>query len=405
MQPELLEVLSESRVAYVSGPRQAGKSTLVDMVASGRWPADYVSFDDAAPMAAAEADPEGFLETLGTPAAIDEVQRVPEILIAVKRVVDRDLRPGRYLLTGSADVLHLPRVAETLAGRMEILNLWPLAQCELSGGKGRLVESLFAGDAGKLTPPTVSRAEVLSRIIAVGFPEAVNRQTPRSRARWFNSYIETVVRRELPAMARVQAVDELPRLLTLLAARSANLLNLSDVASGLQISADSVGRYVALLEVVYLIKRIPAWLSNIGNRPIKAPKIYFTDTGLAAHLLGVDANRLTLDPTLLGRLTETFVGMELIKQLTWSSIDARIYHWRSASGAEVDQVLEERGGRIVSVEVKSSHSISAGDFAHLAKFRDQVDGRFVAGVVMYLGERTLVFGDRLYAVPISALWL
>ncbi|HEY4024815.1 MAG TPA: ATP-binding protein [Candidatus Dormibacteraeota bacterium] len=404
LEPELLDVLAESRVAFLSGPRQAGKSTLVGTVSGGPWPAEYVSLDDAATRGAASADPEGFLETVGAPVAIDEVQRVPELLIAVKRVVDRDLRPGQFLLTGSADLLHLPRIAETLAGRMEILNLWPMAQSELSRGDGRLVDRLFAGEAATLTPPAATRADVISRILAGGYPEALTRQTPRSRARWFNSYVETIVGRELPAVARIQAADELPRLLTLLAARNASVVNLSDVASGLRISADSVGRYLALLETIYLVKRIPAWMSNIGSRPIKTPKVYFADTGLAGHLLGVDARRLALDPTLLGGLMENFVGMELVKQLTWSAVDAQIYHWRSASGAEVDQVVEERGGRIVGVEVKSSQAINGSDFAHLTQLRDQVGDRFVAGVVMYLGSRTLRFGDRLHAVPASALW-
>jgi predicted AAA+ superfamily ATPase len=404
IEPELLEVLQESRVAFLSGPRQSGKSTLVKALASGSWPADYVTLDDPAAAAAAEADPEGFLSTVRGPIAVDEVQRVPQLLLSIKRIVDDDPTPGRFLLTGSADLLALPRVADTLAGRMEVLHLWPLAQSEFTGGSGSFVDSLFAGDAGRLQPPAISRAEFIDRLVVGGYPEVAARTNARGRARWFDSYLQTIIRRELLAIARLQAANELPRLLSALAARPAALLNVATIAGQLSVSHDTAGRYLSLLETIFLVQRLPSWLPSAPTRSIKAPKVYIVDTGLASHLLGVDARRLALDPNLLGGLSENFVGMELIKQLTWSRVDARQFHWRTAGGVEVDHILETRSGDVVGIEVKASSTIGADDFGHLARLRELIGSRFIAGVVVYLGSRTLPFGDRLHAVPVGALW-
>jgi predicted AAA+ superfamily ATPase len=404
IEKELLEVLAESRIAFLTGPRQAGKSTLVRAITQGPWPAAYTTLDDLPARAAASADPQGFLRSFRGPVAIDEAQRVPELLLAIKQIVDMDPRPGQFLLTGSADVLLLPKVADPLVGRVELLNLRPLSQAEIEGGSGAFVEVLLDGDVHLLSPPEVTREDVVERVVAGGYPEALRRGPGRRRDRWFRSYVETVVKRELRAVSRVQAADELPRLLQLLVGRNASIPKLAGISRGLQISETTVSRYLSLLEVLYLVRRVPAWLPNIGSRAIRAPRLYICDSGLACHVMNVDERRLALDPNLLGGLLEAFVGMEIVKALTWSTTDAQLFHWRTAGGVEVDQVLETRDGRVAGLEIKAGITVAAGDFRHLAYLRDSLRDRFVCGVVLYLGSRILPFGDRLWAVPISALW-
>jgi uncharacterized protein len=401
----IVEAAEDSRVVMVVGPRQAGKTTLVRDLAEGALPMSYVTFDEAGTRRAASEDPVGFLAGLERPVAIDEVQRAPEILLEIKRIVDRDSRPGSFLLTGSARVLSLPRVADALVGRVETVTLWPLSQSEIEGSSRNLVDALFAGAPPKVSDAPVGREAWLERALAGGLPEARERAEGRRRDAWFSSYLETLLERDIRDLADIQALDEIPALLTLVASRSAGPLNVASLASELRISEVSVRRYLALLEAAFVLLRVPAWRRSLGRRATAAPKCQLVDSGLAAHLLSLERRRLAMDESLGGGLFEAFVRMELVKHAVWSEARPHAFHLRTRGGrSEVDVVLERRGGELVGVEIKTSATLSKRDFRGLEELRDSRARDFVAGVVIYAGERTLPFGERMWALPVSALW-
>lgn len=399
------EAAADSRVVMIVGPRQAGKTTLVRGLAAGELPMSYVTLDEAGARRAATEDPVGFVAGLDRPVAIDEVQRAPEILLEIKRIVDGDPRPGQFVLTGSARVLSLPRVADALVGRVETVTLWPLSEAEVAGSGRDLVDALFAG-----SPPEISRAPAgseawLERALAGGLPEARERPEGRRRDAWFASYLETLVERDVRDLADIRALDEVPALLTMVAARSTGPLNIASLASEMRISEASVRRYLALLDAVFVLLRVPSWRRNLGRRATAAPKYQLVDSGLAAHMLNLDRRRLAVDEALAGGLFETFVRMELVKHAAWSEARPTTFHFRTRGGGrEVDAVLERRGGQLVGVEIKTSATPSRRDFRGLEELRDGRGDDFVAGILIHTGERTLPFGDRLWALPVSALW-
>jgi uncharacterized protein len=401
---QILEASADSRVTMIVGPRQAGKTTLVRELAAGALPMSYVTLDEAGARRAAADDPVGFVAGLDRPVAIDEVQRVPELLLEIKRVVDRDQRPGQFLLTGSARVLSLPGVADALVGRVEVVTLWPLSQAEIMESSLNLVDRLFAGDPPKIDGAPIGRDAWLGPALAGGFPEARERTEGRRRDAWFSSYLETLVERDIRDLAEIRALDEVPALLTLVASRSTAPLNVASLAGELRISEASVRRYLALLDATFVVLRVPAWRRNLGRRATAAPKYQIVDSGLAAHVLSLDRRRLAVDEALAGGLLEGFVRMELVKQASWGEARPSIFHFRTRAGQrEVDAVLERRGGQLVGVEVKAAATLAPRDFRGLEELRDTRDD-FAAGVVMYAGERTLPFGDRMWALPVSALW-
>jgi uncharacterized protein len=401
----VVEAARDSRVVLVVGPRQAGKTTLVRDLADGPLPRSYVTMDAASVRRAASEDPIGFVAGLDLPVAIDEIQRAPDLLLEVKRIVDQDPRPGQFLLTGSARVLSLPRVADALVGRVETVTLWPLAQAEAEGSQLNLVDALFEAQ-----PPSICGAAEgfdawLARALAGGLPEAREREEGRRRDAWFSSYLETLVERDVRDLSDIRAMDEVPALLTLVASRSAGPLNIAGLAADLRISEASARRYLSLLRAVFALLRVPSWRRNLGRRATAAPKYQLVDSGLAAHLLSLDLDRLAADEPLAGGLFEGFVRMELVKQAEWSEARPSILHFRTRGGArEVDAVLERRGGQVVGVEMKASASLSKRDFRGLEALRNERGDAFVAGVVIHAGEQTLPFGDRLWALPVSALW-
>lgn len=364
----------------------------------------YVTFDEAGSRRLALDDPGGFVAGLDRPAAIDEVQRVPDVLLEVKRVVDEDPRPGQFVLTGSARVLSLPRVADALVGRARTVTLWPLAQAELEGSTRNLVDELFAGAPPRIDDAPIGREAWLERALAGGFPEACALPAGSGREEWFASYVETLVQRDVRDLADIRALDEVPALMTLVAARTTGPLNLAALASELRISEASVRRYLALLEAAFVVLRTPAWRRSIGRRATAAPKAQLVDSGVMAHLLRLDARRLSVEEALAGGVLESFARMELVKLVAWSESQPRLYHLRTRGGVEVDAVLERRGGELAGVEIKASAAPSKADFRGLQELRNARPDRFAAGIVLYTGAQTLPFGDRLWAVPMSALW-
>ncbi|WP_232663867.1 ATP-binding protein [Pseudonocardia sp. TRM90224] len=387
-------------MVFVAGPRQAGKSTLAQHVvdeAGGTW----LTLDDADVLDAARTDPVGFVSGRRGLVGIDEAQRVPELLLAIKAEVDRARMPGRFLLTGSTRLLGAPKLADSLAGRMEALTLWPFAQSELAGmGAPALIDSAFGDSLADLDPPAVSRSDVLERAEGGGFLPALERSGLR-RTAWFDSYVTAVVDREVRVLADASYLRELPRLLRLCAARTSGELNVADLARDLGLRRSTVESYLAHLEAVFLIQTVPAWSTNLTSRVVRRPKLTITDSGLAARLLG---GRLRRDPELAGRLIETFVVGELRAQAEWSEARPNLFHLRDRDGAEVDLVMESGDGRVVGIEVKAGATVRAEDLRGLRLLESRYGPDFVAGIVLCTVPEPRHLGGRLWIMPMSALW-
>jgi len=400
----LLEALADSPVVLLHGARQTGKSTLVQHITATEHPARYLTLDDAAVLGAATADPAGFLAGIEGPIALDEVQRVPELFLAIKADVDRNRKPGRYLLTGSANVLMLPKLSESLAGRMEILPLWPLSQGEIAGKRESFIDILFTDKPIKAVVGSRNGPALIDRILRGGYPEAHRREAPSRRRAWFNSYMSTILQRDVRDLANIDGLSAMPRLLALLAARVGSLLNHSEVSRSLGMPQTTLKRYMALLEATFLVHLLPAWSGNLGKRLVKSPKLYLNDTGLASSLVGQIDEHALRQSQLLGPLAENFVVMELRKQATWSRIEPGLFHFQTLGGQEVDVVLESPSGDLVGVEVKTSATVGAGDFKGLKALAEDTGKRFHRGVLLYQGLETVPFGKNLHAVPMEALW-
>jgi predicted AAA+ superfamily ATPase len=401
--PALREALADSPVVLIHGPRQCGKTTLARAVGE-RLKHAYFSFDDDVLLAAATADPVGFVSDLPERATLDEIQRVPTLFAALKSAVDKRRTPGRFLLTGSANVLLLPQLADSLAGRMSLLRLHPLAQCELARRQGGFVDALFASHF-KLQRHERLGAELAERVAAGGYPAALARPSARRRAAWYRDYIEALVQRDVRSMARLSSLDVLPRLLAASAAQTAQLINVSALTAPFQLSRPTIADYMTLLERVFLLERLPPWHSNRLSRLVKTPKLHIGDSGLACALLGLDADALASDRTALGQLLETFVFQELRRQASASGDAHEFFHYRDKDGVEVDIVIERGARQLVGVEVKASATVTAADFRGLRKLQQAAGRRFAAGIVLYDGETTgAAFGDRLHAVSIRSLW-
>jgi uncharacterized protein len=396
-----LEVsLTDTPVVLIQGPRQSGKTSLARIVAEPLG-YGYATFDDENLVRASLEDPLGFVSNLPPKMVLDEIQRVPELFTAIKLVVDRNRQPGRFLLTGSADVLLLPRLADSLAGRIEIIRLHPLAQVELHEQPPSFLKRLFNSDFKTSTRERLGPA-LAELIVAGGFPAALARPPARRRA-WYQAYVQTLVQRDVRNLARIAALDSIPRLLQLAANQTARLFNVSEIASPFTLSLPTIRDYLTLLERVFLIDILPPWHLQPIRRLVKTPKLHLGDTGLAAMLLGMDAERLNGNRMLLGQFLETFVFQELRRQAGVHQEPVAFYHFRSRDDQEVDIVLES-GTRIAGVEVKASATVRSDDFRGLRKLQEIAGERLTCGVVLYDGEAMLGFGRKLFAIPISALW-
>jgi predicted AAA+ superfamily ATPase len=402
IQPLILEALADTRVVFVGGARQVGKSTLARQIAGEHHPATEFSLDVGATREAALADPEGFVAGLDGPAFIDEVQRAPDLLLAIKDAVDRDSTPGRFLLTGSANVVTSRRVKDALTGRMEMIRLWPLAQSEIRGATGNFIDSLFAASPPHVSEATVGRDAFVAVVAASGYPEARTRRG-RRRERWFASYLETTLDRDLRDISDARRLAEVPQLLHLLAAQAANVLSYRGLAAKLSLSHETVREYVALLQAIFLVRLLPAWRPGIGAREVHAPKSYLVDSGLLAHLLGADEDRIASDDQVTGKVLENFVVMEVLKHAEWANVHTTAYHYRQRD-EEIDLVLESRSGEIAAIEVKAAASVNRRDLRPIETLRDARGERFKAGVVICATGQTTPLGDRLWAVPLAGLW-
>lgn len=453
--PRLREALADSPVVLIHGPRQCGKSTLAQTLSlpayPGRRPSNlipisnpvpisnpivplpvpppaygtvpdgsesiggyvYHSFDDDVLREAAQADPVGFVSDLPERVILDEVQRVPELFTSIKLNVDRNRTPGRFILTGSTNLFLLPQLSESLAGRLQIVRLHPLAQREFMGGgtptnlwsdtSPGFLDELFGGGF-EYGQTTRLGDELFERITAGGYAPAVVLPPGRRRANWYRDYVETLVLKDVREMSRIRRLEELPRLLEAASAQTASLFNQDSLSRVLRITRPTISDYVALLERAFLLERLPAWFNNRSSRLIKTPKLHIGDTGVGCALLGVDAWALAADRRMLGQFVETFVYQELRKQACWYESHVSFHYYRDKDGVEVDIVIETEGAAIAGIEVKAGATVTSSDFSGLRKLARVCGARFRTGVVLYDGESTVRFGEGLYAVPIRRLW-
>ena len=401
----LLAALGDTPVVLLQGARQTGKSTIAQQLGETQHPALYLTMDNIATLAAAQQDPVGFLSALGAQnVVLDEIQRVPDLFLPLKEAVDQDRRPGRFLLTGSANALRLPRLADALVGRMEVLTLWPLAQCEIAAAGCDWLDTAFAPEPLQVRRYAEGRKEVLQRALHGGYPEAVSRSSDFRRTDWFDAYVTTLLQRDVRDLAAIQGMSELPLLLALIAARATATLNMADLSRSARIPVATLSRYLTLLQAIFLVQLIPAWSTNLSSRLVKAPKLLLNDSGILAYLTGITEAAIEHPPTHARMLIENFVGMELVKQASWSATRPQIFHFRTHDGKEVDFLLQNRRGDIVGIEVKSTRSVQESDFRGLHALRDLAGAQFVRGIVLYGGETLLPFGPQMYAVPVAALW-
>lgn len=395
------EALIDTRVVLITGARQCGKSTIVNQIVRAR-DAEWRSLDRAATRQAAVFDPTSFVESEGL-LAIDEIQRAPELLLAIKEQVDTDPRAGQYLLTGSAQVLGLRGVPDALPGRMETIELWPLSQGEIDEASDGFIDAIFTQGRKFKHRSGLQRNDYIARLVRGGFPEAIAR-TGRRREVFFDNYVADIINRDVIQLSEIERGPQLRALVRLLAARSGGLLVPGSLANDLGLPQTTVSRYLGLLEEVFLIKRVPAWSRNLSARATATAKVAMVDSGIAANLLGQDEKSLRQPESPLGGLLEGFVTMELARQLTWSHTRAELFHYRTKDKVEVDIVLEDRRGRVVAFEVKASATVRPDDFTGINHLAARLGDDLIAGIVLYTGSETLAFGERNLAVPISAIW-
>ena len=395
--------LKDTPVVLVNGARQTGKTTLVKDIAKTRK-ATYVTLDDHADLDAALNDPAGFIASLGDFAVIDEVQNAPNIFRSIKASVDRDRRPGRFLLTGSANVLVLPKLGDSLAGRMEIIGLNPMAQDELAGRKSKFIDTVFSKRLPRTPLPVCDRGKLVRKVFAGGYPEVMGRADSARRNAWYKAYVTGILQRDVRDISNIADLTAMPKLLTQLAFRSSGLMNISDISRGIDAPHTTLRRYLALLEATFLYVPLKPWTANRSNRLVKAEKVHLSDSGFAAHLCGIHSARDLAKSDRFGHLLETFVVGELRKMSGWSKLVTEAYHFRNEKAREVDIVLEDPAGRVVGIEVKASASIGSDDLIGLKQLRDIAGSKWVRGIVLHSGPGITGFDKDLHAVPMSALW-
>ncbi|GIV14463.1 MAG: hypothetical protein KatS3mg021_2745 [Fimbriimonadales bacterium] len=402
VQEPLCRMLKVMPAVFVQGARQVGKTTLAQRLVEAGVMDAYYSFDDLALLRAAERDPKGFVENLPERAVLDEVQRVPEVLLPLKQRIDAQRKPGMFLLTGSASALTFPQIADALVGRMAPIILYPLSQGEMEGVRESWLQRAFEGDWQIQSVPASD--DLWLRVARGGYPEAVRLTDPQERTLWLRAYASTLVTREVSLLADIERAADLGLLLTLLASLTCQMLNMASLSRETGIPHSTLQRYLKLLEAVMIVVRVPAWHAHPHQQLLKTPKVMLNDTGLATALLQHDADSLQRDPLLRGRMLENFVGMELLKQMSYASEPYRLYHLRTSKGREVDFLIENAHGFLLGVEVKASATVDEDDFRHLRAIGEGFGTRWAGGVVLYTGTTLLPFGERLWAMPVSCLW-
>jgi len=392
--------MADTPVVLVAGPRQAGKTTLVRHIATEGM--RYLTLDDELTLLAAKEDPGGLIRSLDR-AVIDEIQRAPELLLAIKKTVDEDRRAGRFLLTGSANLMALPNVADSLAGRMETLTLLPLSQSEIRGGTGNWIDYAFEGGFLSATDVTVGE-HLVEAVLRGGYPEAISRTTARRRTAWARQYVDAILQRDVRDVADIGKLDQLPRFLRALAKVSGQVCNYSQLGAQVGLDNKTVSRYIGVFEQLYLLRRVDVWARNRLNRVIKTPKLQFIDSGLLSMLCGLSDASIQQDRCRFGNVLETFVFSELLKHAATAETDCQLLYYRDHAQFEVDFVIENSAGELVAVEVKAAATVKESDLRGLKRLGDIAGDQLKLGVVLYDGVETLPLGERLWAAPLSTLW-
>ena len=400
IQPRLAEAMTDTPVVLLAGPRQAGKTTLVRQLAA--LGARYFTLDDEITLLSAREDPVGMIRSLDR-AVIDEIQRAPQLLLAIKKSVDEDRRPGRFLITGSANLMTLPTVADSLAGRMETLTLLPLSQSELESQTTNWLDSVFSGHIPTFQKKSTD-PDLVDRVLRGGYPEAISRKTLKRRTTWARQYIDAIIQRDVREISGIEKLDQLPRLLRALAQTAGQLCNYSQLGGQVGLDGKTVSKYLSLFEQMYLLKRVDVWAHNRLNRVIKTPKLQFIDSGLLASVIDLSPEEVHRDRTRFGHVLETFVFGELLKHKTTADGDYQLMYYRDPDKVEVDIVIENAVGQLVGIEVKAKASINRGDLKGLRKLSSLAGDQFKMGVLLYDGDETLPLGDGMWAAPISTLW-
>ncbi|MBP9692275.1 MAG: ATP-binding protein [Alphaproteobacteria bacterium] len=400
--PRLLEAAQDTPLLLLKGARQVGKSTLMQELIS-HFDGHSLSLDDPSLLSLARQDPRGFIDQVKTPVLLDEVQRAPELTLPIKLHIDRNRRPGQFFLTGSADFHTLPMIADSMAGRIEIRTLWPLSQGEINRKKERFLKMAFGGE-WPTTFPIMSRENLYDKVIQGGYPEALARKDSERRAIWFDSYLEAIIQRDIRQISSIEGFESIPNLLTILGSRAANLMNAADISRSLGLSQTTVKRYIDLLQSIFIIFKLKPWFSNIDKRLVKTPKVYFVDSGFLSYLLRLPSAWNISESSRFGQVLENFVVAEILKQCSWEKERMDVYHFRTQNGEEVDVILQDRKGRFVGVEVKSSSTVSPKDFKGLISFKEITKENFCRGIVLYTGDAVIPYGENLWAIPLSALW-
>ncbi|GAA2583313.1 ATP-binding protein [Dactylosporangium fulvum] len=405
----LADRLSEEPTVVLNGPRTVGKSTLLNVLAQ-RLGTAVIDCDDPATRGAVRNDPGRFVAGPG-PVLIDEFQHVPELLDAIKAELNRDLRPGRFVLAGSTRYSTLPQAGQSLTGRVDIIDVLPLAQMEIDGDRDepfvhRLLSGASPGRSAESSP--TSRDEYARRVTSGGMPVALRRPPGRSRSRWFSNYLDLVIERDVIELSRVRQREMLPRLLNQLAARSGQVLNIAATAQAVGMEKSSAENYLRLLEAVFLIHRLPAWGTTLGSRVARQPKVHLVDSGVMAWLLGLTPEKIAKsDPAVLteyGHLLETFAVGEVLKQVSWWDAPVSVGHFRTPAADEVDLVLERDDGDVIAFEIKSGTRVHNEDLRGMRALRARLGNRLIAGLVLYTGALAYTHDDGTHVVPIDALW-
>lgn len=398
--PRIVEAMKDTPVVLVAGPRQAGKTTLVSHMSNQEM--QYLTLDDELTLLSAQEDPTGLIRSLDR-AIIDEIQRAPQLLLAIKKSVDEDRRQGRFLITGSANLMALPTIADSLAGRMETLKLLPLSQGEIHQNPANWIDSVFADNIPAILNPIIGK-ELVETVLQGGYPEAISRTTSRRRTTWYRQYVDAIIQRDVRDIANIENLDQLPRFLSALVHVAGQMCNYSQLGAKVGLDHKTAAKYMGIFEQMYLIKRVNVWSSNHLKRMVKTPKLQFIDSGLLSSLATITPELITQNRTKFGPILESFIFGELLKLTTVSDDDYRILYYRDHDRYEVDFIIENRAGQLVGVELKAAATATQNDLRGLKRFKSVAKDQFKLGVILYDGTDTLPLGDGLWAVPISTLW-
>lgn len=402
IEPRIAEAQQDTPVILLVGPRQAGKTTLVRQIAQQQG-LSYLTLDDELTLLSAREDPVGLIRTLDK-VVIDEIQRAPQLLLAIKKSVDEDRRPGRFLLTGSANLMALPTVADSLAGRMETLSLLPLSQTEIESKSSNWISHAFAGQILKSPDTSASGNDLIERVLRGGYPEALSRTSATRRVTWLQQYTDALIQRDVQDIASIDKINQLPRFLSALAQTAGQMCNYNQLGGQLGLDGKTAARYIGIFEQMYLLKRINVWASNRLKRVVKTPKLQFMDAGLLSALLDLNRREVLQDRTRFGKVLETFVFGELLKHITTADAPYRVLYYRDADQVEVDLLIENSAGHLIGVEVKAAATVKNSDFLGLKKLAALAGEQFKMGVLLYDGSETVPLGDRIWAAPLSSLW-